>query len=691
MSITLVAVVNWNKEMLMKNNFKNTMVICLSLLMAWLTTACQDECEPIQESEQVTEIPVKVRATHVGPVPLSRLGYTDSDKANEDVTVKWGDSEKIKVFVKLTRIDETKQEIPWKAAYMAIQSVSDDGKTAEFAGVISIPGSHEVTENAKVFAFYPITSEMAQDEPGLDVSLRRVVTDYQCGIDQMMYYDYMVAEGIYNEECIELDFKHQVAMLRLDLTMPATSVVRSINEVKIQSNDLVTQGAFSVDAASLSLTRTEKEADSHIQYVQWTANQPKTSTSGTKMFTAYTMLMPGTFTAANPMTVTVEAGGDIYESVVTFSKDNVVAAGKRYVLEATLQEKIVADYSWYEGKSSPYRLVDEGDLRGFSNLTNGTNLPSDLSQDQFDNKVVLLDKDVELTADWIPAGNSKQFLGTFDGQGHTISNIHIDRENAISQALFSSIGGTQAGENALIQNLTVSGDVTCYDGGAGLVGIATQSSVVNCRNQANVVIKSDYVGLNAADPDQEMFPCAGGIIAYSAYSSVIACVNEGNIDGGSKGTPGGLVGFNTVGMVLASYNVGSIVSEYHASGIIGCNWYAGPDLYGKAVGCFNDGALMGSSSYAISDTNNRSFGCFYVQKGTASETSVKYSSTKDLNSTNYQQMNEAIAEHNKGYMATDIFYSCYQWKPGAIYPQAEKTVAGGGTTGNYDDGGKLGD
>lgn len=690
MLVTLVAVVNWNKENVMKNDVKNTMVIYLSLLLAWVTTACQNECEIIQEPEQVMEIPVKIRATHADTAPLSRLGYTDSNDADDEVTVKWGDSEKIKVFVKLTRVDETKVEIPWKAAYMAIQSVSDDGKTAEFAGVISIPDSHEVAEEAKVFAFYPITSEMAQDKPGLDVNLRRVVADYQSGIDQMMYYDYMVAEGIYNEECIDLDFKHQVAMLRLDLTMPATSMTKPINEVKIQSEDLVTKSLFSVDATTLGLTRADADVDSHIQYVQWTANQPATSSSITTL-SAYTMLMPGKLTTANPMTVTVEAGGDIYETEVTFGKDNTVEAGKRYVLEATLKEKIVADYSWYQGKSSPYLLSDEGDLRGFSNLTNGTNLPNGLSQDQFDNKVILLGEDVELTADWIPIGNSKQFLGTFDGQGHTISNLHIDRENAISQALFSSIGGTKEGENALIQNLTVSGDIVCYDGGAGLVGVGTQSSVVNCRNQVNVVVKSDYVGSNAANPNEEMFPCAGGIIAYSAYSSVIACVNEGNVDGGNIGTPGGVVGFNAVGMVLASYNVGSIVSGYHASGIIGCNWYAGPNLQGKAVGCFNDGQLTGSSSYAISDTNSRSFGCYAVKKGTASESSVPYSSIADLNKTNYKTMNEAIAEHNKDYMATDIFYSCYQWKPGETYPQAEKTVTGGGTTGNYGDGGKLGD
>lgn len=691
MSATSVAEVNWNKEMLMKNDIKHTMVFCLCLLMAWLTTACQDECETMQEPEQMMEIPVKIRATHADSAPMSRLDYTDSDNADEDVMVKWENSEKIKIFVKLTRVDETKVEIPWKAAYMAIQSVSEDGKTAEFAGVISIPGSHEVAEDAKVFAFYPITSEMDQDEPGMDVNLRRVATDYNAGINQMMYYDYMVAEGAYNEECIELDFKHQVAMLRLDLTMPATVTAKSINEVKIQSEDLITQGSFAVDATSLELQTTHAAVDSHIQYVQWTTNQPTTSSSGTTQLSAYTMLMPGTLTAVNPMTVTVEAGGDIYEKEITFSKDNPVEAGKRYVLEATLVEKTVADYSWYQGKSSPYRLSDEKDLRGFSNLTNGTNLPGGLSQDQFDNKVVLLDNDVELTADWIPAGNSKQFLGTFDGQGHTISNLHIDRENVLSQALFSSIGGTKEGENALIQNLTVSGDITCYDGGSGLVGIASQSSVVNCRNQVNVVIKSDYVGPNAADPNQEMFPCAGGVIAYSAYSSVIACINEGNIDGGSKGTPGGLVGFNTVGVVLASYNVGSIVSGYYASGIIGCNWYAGPNLHGKAVGCFNDGTLTGSPSYAISDTNSRSFGCFYVKKGTASESSVLYSSKTDLNSTNYQKMNEAIAEHNKDYLATDIFYSCYQWKPGTTYPQAEKTVTSGGVVGGYGDGGKLGD
>lgn len=98
--------------------------------------------------------------------------------------------------------------------------------------------------------------------------------------------------------------------------------------------------------------------------------------------------------------------------------------------------------------------------------------------------VVTLTNDIDLTGvEWMPIGNEDiPFYGTFDGAGHTISGLHIDKQEGVCCGLFGACVGT-------IENLTVTGSITCvaadvHSAAGGIVGnVQGHSTVSDCLNR----------------------------------------------------------------------------------------------------------------------------------------------------------------------------------------------------------------
>ena len=93
---------------------------------------------------------------------------------------------------------------------------------------------------------------------------------------------------------------------------------------------------------------------------------------------------------------------------------------------------------------------------------------------------------------WTPIGAYSAFLGTFDGDGHTISGVKISKTGHNYIGLF----GMNSGK---IQNLTVNGSVS-GNGEAGLLAGRNNGSIVNCFTSGGVT--------NTAD-------CTGGLVGHS--------------------------------------------------------------------------------------------------------------------------------------------------------------------------------
>ena len=225
-----------------------------------------------------------------------------------------------------------------------------------------------------------------------------------------------------------------------------------------------------------------------------------------------------------------------------------------------------------------YHLAAADDLLWFAETVNGgeTGISA------------VLTGDIDLTGvEWPSIGtSSSKFAGSFDGQGHTVSNLNGEH------GLFGHASGTS--ENYVtIKNVTVEGTIAntnYYVGGTmlgtgGIIGSASYVNVENCVNRANI---------SAAR-------YGAGIVGYvyntwnsGGYVNITGCGNEGTITC-SASYAGGILGYAQVGgQVTGCYNTGAVSGTTEVGGIAGyLQQYKGTCF---VKNCFNTGKVTGSGN-----------------------------------------------------------------------------------------------
>jgi len=184
-------------------------------------------------------------------------------------------------------------------------------------------------------------------------------------------------------------------------------------------------------------------------------------------------------------------------------------------------------------------------------------------------------------AGFTPLGNSTtNFTGSFNGLGHTISNLTINVPSASDVGLFG-----YTGTGSVIQNVgLLGGSVTGDDIVGGLVGL-NNGTVSNSYATGNVS-GSEYVG---------------GLVGYNA-GSISNSYATGSVSGylpaSEFGGFGGLVGFNE----------STVTDSYATGGVSSSSLY--PDI-GGLVG-WNEGTI--SNSYATGSVSGStgSGGSYYI-------------------------------------------------------------------------------
>ena len=182
---------------------------------------------------------------------------------------------------------------------------------------------------------------------------------------------------------------------------------------------------------------------------------------------------------------------------------------------------------------------------------------------------------------WEPIGGAYQAL--FEGNGHTIANLFIDRSTESDVGLFSEVG-----EFGLIRNLGLEAvDVTGKDYVGGLVGDGEEGGVGRCHVTGSVT-GEDVVGGLAGSLDRVWSSYAavrvsatgdgiGGLAG--AADIIVVSYATGRVTGGgmhlaagadceSVGGVGGLVG-NVCGAVAASYATGPVSGTAAVGGLAG--------------------------------------------------------------------------------------------------------------------------
>ena len=236
----------------------------------------------------------------------------------------------------------------------------------------------------------------------------------------------------------------------------------------------------------------------------------------------------------------------------------------------------------------------------------------------------VLTNDIELAGfEWTPIGmNSwgKKFAGSFDGQGHKISNLFINYIGTNTQipykGLFGYVEGSSS-KHAVIQSLTVQGNIVLTSSknvssacSGGVIGRADYADITNVHSEVNVTVKRvggnwDNLGglVGYANYSTTIRDCsnsgdvtgyryAGGIAGnLSSNSSIINCTNSGNVTCAGSGAAGMAANVSNGCAITACSNSGTIKSTGANVGGI-----AGDVAKAEITDCYNSGKINSSQS-----------------------------------------------------------------------------------------------
>ncbi len=264
-----------------------------------------------------------------------------------------------------------------------------------------------------------------------------------------------------------------------------------------------------------------------------------------------------------------------------------------FVLMYAVGVSAQANTQWYSETESDFHISEPQELEGLAQLVN--------SGTDFNGKTVYLDSDIDLDSyeNWTPIGNSTEhyFTGEFNGNNHTISNLHIKTADGYYNGLFGIIlggkitnldladtdisitninfvredgyqllaggfAGMLCGELMICENVSGKVEINCdaaevNDSAAGLSGITTNldsdlyTAIRFCGNKADVCGN---------------VRCAGITASYYTDSGIEYCYNKGNITGTNGASAAGIT-IDCWGSLYCNYNAGKISADNVKCGI----------------------------------------------------------------------------------------------------------------------------
>lgn len=190
-----------------------------------------------------------------------------------------------------------------------------------------------------------------------------------------------------------------------------------------------------------------------------------------------------------------------------------------------------------------------------------------------------LTHDIDLSGtEWESIGDRNNvYTGTFDGNGHTIRNMAITKENLSFGDDCGMFG--RVGTNATIQDLTLEDvrlDVDADDVSIGALAGSNQGIISNCRVSGNISVTNKEMGF------------VGGVVGRMESGVIQYCHSSASIQGGNSDYVGGVLGgeFLTKTVIKGCSFSGSVTGGNTVGGIAGyCRFFA------DMTGCYSVGEL----------------------------------------------------------------------------------------------------
>ncbi len=269
-------------------------------------------------------------------------------------------------------------------------------------------------------------------------------------------------------------------------------------------------------------------------------------------------------------------------------------------------------------QEEPYLLYNEADLRLLS---------TSMSKASYcNNQHFRLEADITMSNTPMPPigyTNDGLFQGYFDGNGHTISNLHISKGLIIYEGLFGQI-------NKSVSNLTLANCVvTCNDNEishvGAIVGNLNGGTISNCHliggsvrvdgpnathgggivGEASGTIIDCSSSASVSKTVSTSYNCyLGGLVGEMSWGTIKRCTFSGSVSetGTSEGDiyTGGIAGISSSATIANCANTGNVNST--VAGAKNTNLTGGiagkmDTEYAVTVGCTNSGTVTASGGY----------------------------------------------------------------------------------------------
>lgn len=183
---------------------------------------------------------------------------------------------------------------------------------------------------------------------------------------------------------------------------------------------------------------------------------------------------------------------------------------------------------------------------------------------------------------WMPIGNiDTEFSGKFDGLGHTISNLTINRPDEDYIGLFGRVSAwnTSYIENINLKDVNIKGNNNV----GALVGYGYDIHIENASTSGKIIGNENV----------------GGLIGHMFYAAVTAKKSASSVDVSGVKNVGGLVGYLDGSAVRESYATGDVSGSENVGGLVGRSSYSTIEnsyAIGEVSGTTNVGGLIGYSN-----------------------------------------------------------------------------------------------
>ena len=283
--------------------------------------------------------------------------------------------------------------------------------------------------------------------------------------------------------------------------------------------------------------------DSDYWTVDWYGNNPSANTVPTKVV----LVVDGVKVAENEVQMN---GPDNLNQIVWKELDALNLKG-----EGT--------------EENPYLINNLRELKMFRDIVDEQR--SD-GTSQFAGKYIKLTDDIDLMGEnWNPigsmSGDHNSFTGVFDGDGHTISNLHVEQE-ANGIGLFARTSGNAVIKNLTINNVTLNGTKLVNNKAGSYLGAVVGNSyastkIENVHVTGNIdihgygyiggitghgYVKMDNVSVIGQGTINSAFWCAGGILGYGGEGATnitnakVEGIGNGLVIESAAGALGAIVG-----------------------------------------------------------------------------------------------------------------------------------------------------